>query len=125
MKKALLSCFLLTVSGIVFAQDPNDVKHGSFAGRITARLDVCNSFNHAGNYYISNAFFSNGVSGTTNANTVSNVTSFDYKKASYGAGFGLNAGVGYMFNDHLGVDLGVNFGVAPKKYTDTYILTTA
>jgi hypothetical protein len=44
------------------------------------------------------------------------------KRASYGSGLYANLAGGYMFNPHVGVELGVQVVIAPTKYTFTGLL---
>ena len=44
------------------------------------------------------------------------VTSYEYKKASLGSGFTGTIAGGYWFTKNIGLELGVNIGIAPKKY---------
>ena len=45
----------------------------------------------------------------------------DLKKASFGSGTYLGLGGGYMFNEYIGADAAFSLGIAPTKYTLTYI----
>jgi len=52
--------------------------------------------------------------------TVAGPENYDLKKASFGSGGYLGAGGGYMFNEHIGIDMAFSFGIAPQKYTFNY-----
>ncbi len=60
-----------------------------------------------------------GYSGSYQSSTGSSSSSatFDFKTASLSAGFNGTVGAGYMFNDHLGVELDAHIGIANKKYS--------
>jgi hypothetical protein len=84
------------------------------------RIGVDLSQTHSGNYFLTDGFSSRPVSGTESYNTVTGVTTTDLNKISYGSGFGITVGGGYMFTPHLGVDLNMNIGVAAKNYKYAY-----
>jgi len=45
---------------------------------------------------------------------------YNVKKASFSSGFHGYVSVGYMLNNHIGVELGGDFGLSLTKYTGTY-----
>ncbi len=74
------------------------------------------AFPQAGQSIDGNAYPYNG-SVTKNANST---FTYNYKTgASFSAGFQGTVGAGYMFNDHVGVELDFIGGLAPKKYTSS------
>ncbi len=54
----------------------------------------------------------NGTQNNTNS-----LTTYNLKGASFSAGVQGNLGVGYLFSDHVGVQLDAGFGLSTKKYT--------
>jgi hypothetical protein len=55
--------------------------------------------------------------GKQSYNAATDITSFEAKPASFGAGGNAMLGAGYMFTDNIGVELNIFAGVAPKKYS--------
>lgn len=115
MKKTLLCCLSMAAVSSLCAQ--------SRGSAFSVYFDAGYAAPHAGNLYNSNGFFSSAINGTENYTTPSGVNVIDYNKASYAAGASLTLGATYMFNNHFGVDLGINAGIAPKKYTYEYTTT--
>lgn len=58
----------------------------------------------------------NGTMNSSTSGSTSMVT-YDLKKASFSAGMQSCLAIGYMFNEHVGVDMGFNFVLGAKKYT--------
>jgi hypothetical protein len=124
MKKTALSLMMIALAFTGLAQD-EQVKKSKGPAAFYARFDLANRWNHAGGIYNSNGISASPISGTERYDVAAGTSTFDYKKATYGAGYGIDVGVGYMFNNHLGVDLGVNLGIAPKKNTFEYQQVTS
>ncbi len=55
--------------------------------------------------------------GSLNKTTYTDV--YNIKSASFSAGMQGGLGLGYMFSDHIGIQLDANIGLSPKKYTFT------
>jgi outer membrane protein W len=101
MKKVLVTLFVLLFSGAaVFAQ---------------------NFYFRAGlGYAFAQAGQSMDASGTPYNGSLSGATqTYDIKGASFSSGLQGQFGFGYMFNSNVGVQLDMNIGLAPKKYTFT------
>jgi hypothetical protein len=117
MKKLLPVIAAVLFTAPLQAQNTGPVAASQGFSGFYTRLDVGYNFNHAGNLYYANGIGSNAVSGTGSVNYISGLNTIDFNKASYGAGFNASLGIGYMFNPHIGVDLGIKAGISPKKYT--------
>jgi outer membrane protein W len=52
-------------------------------------------------------------------NNTSSAQDYSVKTASFSAGALGNIGLGYMFNENIGIDVDAMFGLSPKKYTFT------
>jgi len=114
-KTALFAAVLCTVVN-TFAQSPVKAKKTS---SIYVRVGATYAFPHGSQTSIDQTQFLNGsINATTGSGT--NVTHWDVKKASFGAGTTVALAAGYMANKNLGVELGATIGVAPKKYTFKY-----
>lgn len=84
------------------------------------RVGLGYSLPHAGNYNSGIRYGGSPISGSEVFNTSTGVRTVDLNKASYSSGVtGVVAG-GYMFNPHIGFELGIGINVAPKKYEFTY-----
>ncbi|MBN9483219.1 MAG: hypothetical protein BGO70_00630 [Bacteroidetes bacterium 43-93] len=57
------------------------------------------------------------LNGNASYNTKQGFTDMDLKKASYGAGAFVNAALGSMINEHVGLELNASVGIGPAKYT--------
>lgn len=62
-------------------------------------------------------FNGNITEGTSSAGAT---YAYDIQKGSLSAGFGATLAAGYMFNPHIGVELGVGLGIAMKKHEFIY-----
>lgn len=66
------------------------------------------TFDHYGNPY-------SGTFNVVNDSLGSNLK-YDLKKVSFSSGLQGTAGIGYMFNKNLGVEVAANLGILPTKY---------
>lgn len=108
MKKSILFTLAALTGFSAFAQRP--VKENS----IYVRAGIGYATALAGSYTFMEGLPVNGTG--TELSTTPGAYSFDINKASFGSGVSASAGFGYMFTPHMGIDLGVNVGLAMKKY---------
>lgn len=116
MRKLLLS---IVISAAAWSSHGQTLPAGSWSGFYVG-ANVGYNWPHAGGVNGAGA----PAAGTGAFNSVSSLQSFDYSKGSYGTGVGVNLNLGYMLNEHLGLDLqvGTIFG---KKNTFEYTQTAA
>lgn len=108
MKKNILFAFATLIAVSAHAQRPE--KQSS----VYVRAGIGYAMPLGGSYTFVGGMPMNGTGTELTASPGS--YSFDVQKASFGSGVSASAGFGYMFNEHVGIDLGVNVGVANKKY---------
>jgi len=101
MKK--ISCIVV----ILLAIATNVVAQGFYL-----RLGVGYAFSQAGQTNDGNG---EPYNGSLNNSTL--LQAYNLKSASFGAGFQGVLGLGYLFSDHVGVQLDAGVGIASKKYT--------
>jgi len=123
MKKKLLMPTLMGLSATAYAQNTGNAK----ASKIYVRAGGTYAFPHAGQTSIDQTQFLQGKFQTTETPTSGPdpiyTYSWDLKKASFGGGITAGIAGGYMFTNHLGVEVAASIGLSQKKYNFNDALT--
>ena len=118
MKKFFLLSLLIANASVLFAQTHKPsykLKQKEPDVKWYSRVGLGYAVPHAGQ--ITDPY-GDPYSGTaTYINNGTALSDYKYKKASMGSGVQLSIAEGYMFNKNLGLELSMNFGIAPQKYT--------
>lgn len=114
MKKALVAIILSSLFALsAIAQTGK--KSTASGGYV--RVGVGYAFPHAGNT-VSTLYDPFAADFNLNGNITQGAgyTTYDLEKVSIGSGLKAMVAGGYWFNKNIGIELGVNIGVAPKKF---------
>src|ERR1043165_7095180 len=137
MKKVILSTLMMAATASsVFAQDAAKTNNGGAFGRVglgyafpKAGSNMMTSttfgFTSTGNPYPYVTPYNFNGSITEGTATGGTTYAHDIKNGSLSAGFGATIAGGYMFTRHIGIEIGVNLGLAMKKYEFVYTSPTS
>jgi len=122
MKKILFTCFIIAcLSHMAEAKEPNRKNEKKETERVRPAWYFRGGLGYAmtdnGEYF---GLYGVPTSGSvTYINNGSTLSSYKYDKVSFDKGVNATIAGGIMFNRHVGIDLGINIGLAPHQYTFT------
>jgi hypothetical protein len=112
----LLSCLIISTAGYLQAQNTDEAGKNFYL-----HFGLGYGFAQAGGTFDNGGFPYNG----TISNQSNGDLNYNVQNASFSAGLHGELGLGYMFNPHIGIELGLDIGFVNTAYTGSHLGDTS